>query len=231
MYLIDQSVQLMEEVDEGKILKLLEWMGRTSYKSENLTTTSSAKTFVRKIQQLKHLTILEHEKVSFKIICSRGISHELVRHRLFSITQESSRYCNYSKNKFNNQITCIRPTNSNLVTGEYTLDKNPKDAFNISNKTDVMIKNSLLEAEANYMSLINNGVQPQIARNVLPIALKTELAITSNLRELLYVLDLRNASDCHPDMVALMRLLLLKMYSVLPTIFENLWLKYSVPSV
>lgn len=123
---------------------------------------------------------------SYRITCDRGVSHELVRHRVFSFAQESTRYCNYSKDKFNKQLTFIKP---------YWLNE--------SNATDYMKKLFLehcRESEALYMCYINNGMKPQEARAILPNALKTEIVVTGFRRNFVRMLSLRNTTAAHPDM-------------------------------
>ena len=109
MQIIQPSVEILSAVDGHEVLKRLEIVGRTCYKSENLITDTSAETFVRKLIARGHEAIIEHESISVRFICDRGVSHELVRHRVASYAQESQRFCNYSQDKFGGEITVIKP--------------------------------------------------------------------------------------------------------------------------
>ena len=140
------------------------------------------------LQDMKYLSskpIIINPRITVKFICSRGISHELVRHRVFSFTQESTRYCNYSKDKFNNEVTFIEP--------EYLKDLNHK--FSIDS-----FKEYLQQSEKEYFELLNSGWKPEQAREILPNALKTEVIMTGFLDEWLRFLQLRTDSSAHPMM-------------------------------
>lgn len=112
---------ILDEIDGNRILQDIERCGRTCYKSENLITDTSAETFVANILKRGHESVIEHEKVTVRIICDRGVSHEIVRHRLASYSQESTRYCNYQKDKFGNELTFIRPVFWKEGSSEYIL--------------------------------------------------------------------------------------------------------------
>ena len=109
MKIIDPSVELMKDFDGNEILKFLEKCGRTAYKSESNITDDSAEKFIKNIIKRGHESVLEHFSCTFKIICDRGVSHEIVRHRLASYTQESTRFCNYASDKFGGELTFIKP--------------------------------------------------------------------------------------------------------------------------
>lgn len=109
MKIISPSVEIMTPVDGNAVLKHIEQCGRVCYKSEELATDTSAADFVRRIIKRGHEAVLEHFNITIKFICDRGVSHEIVRHRLASYCQESTRYCNYSKDGFGGEITVIRP--------------------------------------------------------------------------------------------------------------------------
>lgn len=128
-----------------------------------------------------------HEKrITVKFICDRGVSHEFVRHRVFSFAQESTRYCNYSKDKFNNELTFITPTTKEIgAKGQYE----PNDTFTVA----------LMQAEKNYFVLIQEGWKPQQARQVLPNALKTELVMTGFISDWEHFFELRCSKAAHPD--------------------------------
>lgn len=165
MKVIKPYFEILSEVDGNKILKSIEICGRTCYKSENLITDVSAANFVKNILSRGHESVIEHEKVTVKIVCDRGVSHEIVRHRIASYSQESTRYCNYQKNKFGNELTVIKPVFWEENSPQYSI------WYDITQKI-----------EENYMQLINMGAKPQEARSILPNSLKTEIVVTMNLR-------------------------------------------------
>lgn len=148
-----------------------------------------------------------HEKrITAKFICDRGVSHEFVRHRVFSFAQESQRYCNYNKDKFNNELTFIRPTWLNIPTGDYTYwdgDWCDIDNMKIQLPSDNGVADNFLwclnNAGMQYRLLINKGLKPQEARGVLPNATKTELVMTGFESDWEHFFSLRCSSKAHPD--------------------------------
>jgi len=160
MRIVPLSVTLEDKLDGMEILKKIERMGRTCYKSEDKITDDSATKFVRQRLDEKHVSVIEHVSVTVRIICNRGLSHEIVRHRIGSYSQESTRYCNYNKAS---EITVIKPTG--LTTQQETI-------WSLA----------MTAAQERYLDLIDLGCSPQVARGVLPIDLKTEICVTYNLR-------------------------------------------------
>lgn len=148
-----------------------------------------------------------HEKrITAKFICDRGVSHEFVRHRVFSFAQESQRYCNYNKDKFNNELTFIKPTWLDIPTGDYTYwdgDWCDLDNMKIQLPSDNSIADNFLwclnNAGMQYRLLINKGLKPQEARGVLPNATKTELVMTGFESDWEHFLSLRTSKNAHPD--------------------------------
>lgn len=148
-----------------------------------------------------------HEKrITVKFICDRGVSHEFVRHRVFSFAQESQRYCNYSKDKFNNELTFIKPTWLNIPTGDYTYwdgDWCDIDNMKIQLPSDNGVADNFLwclnNAGMQYRLLINKGLKPQEARGVLPNATKTELVMTGFESDWEHFFELRCSGAAHPD--------------------------------
>lgn len=148
-----------------------------------------------------------HEKrITAKFICDRGVSHEFVRHRVFSFAQESQRYCNYNKDKFNNELTFIKPTWLNIPTGDYTYwdgDWCDIDNMKIQLPSDNGIADNFLwclnNAGMQYRLLINKGLKPQEARGVLPNATKTELVMTGFESDWEGFFRLRCSGAAHPD--------------------------------
>ena len=173
------------------MLELIERAGRTCYKSEDRITKGSAEEFVRMVLKRGHHSVLEHGTVTFRFICDRGVSHELVRHRLCAYSQESTRYCNYGKEKHGREITVIQPPFKS---------ENPKTA---DEAYDIW-EEACGRAEESYLKLLDVGVSPQLARSVLPISLKTEVVHTANVREWRHILTLRTSGKAHPQIRMLM---------------------------
>ena len=197
MKIIEPSIEVISEINGVEMLKAIERAGRTCYKSDNNITDTSAPAFVRKLIEHGHEAMIEHApSISLKFICDRGVSHEIVRHRLFSFAQESTRYCNYGKNKFNNELTFIKPCFWDKGSDEYMAWFSAMEA-----------------AERFYMELLNtNGAAPEQARSVLPTSVKTELVVTGNVREWRHFFKLRTEKAAHPQMrqIAIMALEMLR---------------------
>lgn len=175
-------------------IDLIEKAGRTCYKSEDKITDDSAAKFVEMLDKRGHRAMLEHSFASVRVVCDRGVTHEIVRHRLFSYAQESTRYCDYSKDKFGG-ITFILPPWVNIEEGQYEVEDDGDYEF-----TDTRWFNSCLNAEMDYLSLLANGWTAQQARAVLPNCLKTEIVISGNFREWQHFFTLRTAQTAHPQM-------------------------------
>ncbi len=203
--IINPSYEILTPINGNEILKLIELAGRTCYKSHDLITDESAKNFVQKIAQRGHESVIEHFNISVRFICNRGFTHELVRHRLAAYSQESTRYCNYSKDKFGNEITTIKPFEVEEGTKEFDL-----------------WKEAMENAEKSYMAMIENGSKPENARGVLPIDIKTEIVITTNLREWKHIFKLRTGKAAHPSMRQLMIPLLKEFQEKVPVIFDDI---------
>ena len=153
-----------------------------------------------------HHSVLEHGKVKFRLYCDRGVSHELVRHRLASYSQESTRYCNYSNNRFGSEITVVKPVRIYPDSMEYYIwEKNCESA------------------EKAYFDLLDLGLAPENARSILPTCLATTVDMSCNLRELYHILDLRTARDDHPDIRYLMHGILIDMARDYPEIFKKMF--------
>ena len=205
MKVISPDVIILDEIDGDAILRKIEMCGRTCYKSENKITDSSAKQFVRNIIQRGHESVLEHVNITVKFICDRGVSHEIVRHRIASYSQESTRYCNYSNEQFGSEITVIKPCFLARDTPGYF-------------KWWLACK----QAEEAYFDLLDYGCSPQEARSVLPNSLKTEVVMTANLREWRHFLRLRTSTAAHPQMREVACMLLEKMKAKVPVVFDDI---------
>lgn len=209
MKIINADVKFITPIDGAAILKRLEQCGRVCYKSEAKITDTSAPAFVAGIIKRGHEAVLEHCSFTVKFICDRGVSHEIVRHRVASYCQESTRYCNYSKEGFGSEITVIKP----CFLHPYT------DGFNLWEE-------GCLFAEQTYFNLLECGCSPQEARSVLPNSLKTEVVMTANIREWRHFLKLRCSPAAHPQMREVALILLDKLHSLIPVCFDDIWGEY-----
>jgi len=213
MNIIKPSFEIISEISEGGIaeLKRIERIGRISYKSEDKITEDgeSAKNFIGKLIANGHESVLEHSSLSVIFITDRAVTHELVRHRLASFTQESQRYCNYAKDKFNNEVTFIEPW--------WISDSDPIDS-------DVAYPwiTAIGTAEQEYFKLLDIGMAPQDARAVLPNSTKTEIGVTANYREWRHILKLRCSNAAHPDIRRLMRGLAIELKMRIPVVFDDI---------
>lgn len=179
MKIINQSVSLITETTA--MLQTIEVCGRTAYQSY-VTHCVDEEKFIAHIIKLGHESVLEHGSMTYRIICDRGVSHELVRHRLASYTQESTRYCNYSLDKFGQELTFINPLMDPL-----------------SHQFSIWV-NTMKCIEVAYLALIDMGCSAQEARSVLPNSLKTTVCMTANMREWRHFLRLRTSPKAHPMM-------------------------------
>ena len=206
MKVIKPSVEFLAgTVDGGSILRKIELAGRVCYKSEDKITNDSDAKFVRGIIKSGHEAVLEHGTISVKFICDRGVTHEIVRHRIAAYCQESTRYCNYSKDKFNNEITVIKPIFWNEDSEQYKI-----------------WYNSMLASEKAYFDLLATGSTAQEARDVLSNSLKTEIVVTYNIREWRHFFELRTAKAAHPQMREL-AIMTLKMFkNNIPVLFDDI---------
>lgn len=207
MKLVKQSVKV-EIPGRKTLLRRLERYGRVCYKSEHKTTTDSYVEFIKRLINRGHISVLEHGYITAHFITDRGISHEFVRHRLISVTQESTRYCKYDKH-----VTFVIPY---WATNIYN---NPKNTAAFS-KAEQIWYNSMLRAEADYQALLKKGCSPQEARDVLPLSTKTEFYVTANLREWQHIVNLRVSHEAHPQFSQLMLMWLEQVRKQLPIIFD-----------
>lgn len=209
MKIINAGFELENEEVFTGMLERIEKVGRTCYKSENLITEESAPKFVEMIIKRGHEAMLEHGgMISVRFIVDRGVSHELVRHRIASFAQESTRYCNYSKDKFGNDLTFIDPCFWKHGSDEYSAWFYEME-----------------RAEKTYLRLIELGAQPQEARSVLPNSLKTEIVVSANPREWRAFFKLRTSSAAHPQMREVAIPLLEKFKEMVPVLFDDIEVK------
>jgi len=201
MEIITPCFLIEDEIDGEKILKNLERYGRTCYKSEDRITPDSAKSFIKRILEHGHEAVIEHEKVTVRVICDKGVTHEIVRHRLASYSQESTRYCNYKS--WGMQV--IEPF---FFVGD--------------EKKYHVWKEAMLACEKAYNTLIELGAPPQEARSVLPNSLKTEIVITYNLREWRHFFKLRCSKRAHPQIREIAVPLLKEFQKRIPVLFDDI---------
>lgn len=208
MKIINAGYEILSRVDGNEVLKHLEQCARVCYKSEDRITDTSAEKMAASLIRSGHEAMIEHFSITVKFICDRGVSHELVRHRVASFAQESTRYCNYSKDKFGNEISVIKPVYFNEDSENYALWK----AFcEISEKS--------------YFEMLNNGAAPQEARSILPTSLKTEIVMTANLREWRHFFKLRAVGTTgkpHPQMLEITLPLLRDFTKMIPVVFDDI---------
>lgn len=200
MRVIKQSYKI-EVFEPKQALKVIEEAGRTCYQSE---VKGLSETFVYKIIRMGHLSVLEHYNITVRFVTDRGVTHELVRHRLVSYSQESTRYCNYGKG-----ITVILPV------WWYQLYESNRKGF-------ALWKQAMKIAESSYLKLLKDGYSPQEARTVLPNSLKTEIVVTANVREWRHIFALRCSSKAHPQMRELMRGLFVELRNRCPVFFGDI---------
>mgnify|MGYP002540939379 FL=1 len=208
MQAIKPYTQIYKDFDGQKVLQKIEAAARTCYKSEGKIQEGSAAKLVAGLIKSGHEAMLEHASVTVKFVVDRGISHELVRHRLASFAQESTRYCDYSKDDFGSEITFIIP--------DYLEYKS--EGWNIW-------KESMKQAEDAYFKMLDFGLSPQQARAVLPNSLKTEVVMTANLREWRHFFKLRalgTTGKPHPQMLEVAVPLLEDMKNLIPVVFDDL---------
>ena len=199
MQIIKPRVHLRLETDAITILKNIEYCGRLCYKSEHKITKDSYKTFIENIIKRNHLSVIEHGKCTAIVVCDRGVSHEIVRHRIGSYSQESTRYVNYQDG-----IEFVEPIfwRNDIAKME-------------------IWKQAMLECEERYKALIGLLCKPEEARAILPNSLKTEIAITYNFREWRHFLSIRGASSAHIQIREVAILLLQEFHKYMPVMFDD----------
>ena len=206
------AVEVLSTESYEDMLRRIERIGRVCYKSEDRIEEGSAEKFIRGIIRRGHESVIEHGSITVKFICDRGVTHEIVRHRIASYSQESTRYCNYVKEKFGSQITCI-----DLATGF---------RYDLSGETDrkkyEVWQRAMENAERSYFQMIELGATPQEARSVLPNSLKTELVATMNLREWRHFFRLRADAAAHPQCREVAQMLLERFAKDYPVFFADL---------
>lgn len=211
MIVVKPQVLVPEGQLDRRVLRRLERYARVCYKSEDRMGEGGDPDFLRSKVELGHESIIEHEKVTVMFVVDRGVTHEIVRHRIASYSQESTRYCNYSRDKFGNEITVIEP-------------------FFFSGESYRLWLEAAQAAERAYLALLGSGRSAQEARSVLPNSLKSEIVVTYNLREWRHFFRLRCAAASHPQMRQAAIPLLLLFRQRLPEIFSDIPYDVSFPA-
>lgn len=209
MKVIKASYEILTDLSNPiQILKNIELAGRTCYKSENKITDDSCIQFCKSIISRGHEAVIEHSSLSVRFTIDRAIANELVRHRIASYCQESTRYVNYSKDKFGNEIRVIDPEEFETGSAQYGI-----------------WFDACKYAELSYLDLLKEGTKPELARNVLPLSTATEIVMTANIREWRSVMRLRTTVFAHPQMRSIMRSLLNELKQKIPILFDDITYK------
>ena len=219
MKIVEPKYEILTDISEGGIKELqqIERVARICYKSEDKITQDgeSAKKLVGFLVKQGHEAMLEHSQLSVLFTCDRGVANELVRHRIASFAQESTRYCNYAGKKFGGELSFIRPFYIDVTDA----DKNGE----ITNNTPGSLWVDSCEcAEIIYKDMIALGMRPEQARCVLPLCLKTEIVMTANYREWRNIFKLRTPVAAHPQMRELMCPLLHELQKKIPVVFDDI---------
>lgn len=217
MNIIKPKFEILTAINGEKILKEIEDIGRTCYKSENKITGESCYRFVAGLIKRGHEAIIEHFNITVRLTNDRGVSHEEVRHRIASFAQESTRYCNYSQERFGNSVTYID------IRGGIALDPKMKN-LDIESVEKIIEEWMVAceDAEWHYLKMLELGASPQIARSVLNNSTKTEICITMNLREWRHFFKLRTAPAAHPQMREVAIPLLEALKQFIPVVFDDI---------
>ena len=218
---IKASYEILTPISEGgtKELQHIEKIGRVCYKSEDYITEDgeSARKFVAMLIRTGHEAMIEHSFLSVKFTVDRGVSHELVRHRIASFAQESTRYCNYAKDKFGAECAFIDLEPGIMLDNKMKKMSGEEIALVMAEWTSAME-----DAERHYMRLLELGATPQIARAVLPNSTKTEITVSANYREWRNFFKLRVPADVHPQMREVTIPLLKELKGMIPVIFDDI---------
>ncbi|MDY0222550.1 MAG: FAD-dependent thymidylate synthase [Desulfobacterium sp.] len=206
MKIVEPSFKILHMADGDEILRLLELAARTCYKSEDKIEQGTAAPFLKRILKTGHESVIEHVSATVRLVCDRGVTHEIVRHRLCAFSQESTRYANYSKERFGNEITVIRPFFWEEGSEQF---EEWKGAMEMCEKA--------------YLNLLAAGARAQEARSVLPNSLKTDIVMTANMREWRHIFKLRCSKASHPQMRQSMLPLLAEFNRRVPVLFEELY--------
>lgn len=209
--IVEPSVEIITELNGDKILKTIERAARTCYKTEDNISedTESAKKMISKLIEMGHTAMIEFADVHVILTADTGVLKDLTRHRHCSFAVESTRYCNYSKGKFGNEITVIKPCNIEEGTKEYDLWL---DCMN--------------NIETTYNQMAELGCKPDQLRMLLPHSLKCNINLKANVREWRHIFSLRCAKAAHPSVQEIMKMVLVEFHKQIPILFDDLYEKF-----
>ena len=203
------EVQWPHEYELGHYITDIVNIARTCYRSHISSNYEDSKAFVKRLIDNGHEAMLEHKSLTVKLTVDRGVTHELVRHRMASFAQESTRYCNYSGEKFRHDVRFVIPCFFDERKGT---DKSEQFGLWLD---------ACQRAEEMYFALLQNGATPQEARTVLPNSTAADIVVTANFREWRHILKLRTAKDAHPQMREVMCPLGEELKARIPVIFDD----------
>ena len=212
--IVEPSATLVWATPEAE--RTIAFIARTCYQSEDSSDIDSDELLIQKLIAKKHWPMFDHASLSIKFVTDRGITHELVRHRIAAYAQESTRYCNYTKEKFANQISVILPNGINEVQPGTEFEED-----DVYTSKDIVWLNNMQDCEKAYFDLLQLGYTPQIARSVLPTCLKTSIVMTASFTEWLHVFRLRLSPQAHPDMRSLMQKAKEIAQAIAPIVFSD----------
>ena len=215
---IVEPIIYVEPYDGVKIMKRLERACRTCYRSEDTISDTSYKTLLKNCINRGHESILEHEKISIRMICDIGVYKDLTRHRIASFSIESTRYCNYGRDKFDNQIKFIKP----VFYTDTWIDRNYEGSTMTEDEHKSMLWYRCMEdIEESYLNMTKIGCKPDELRMLLPHSTAAEVNMTANIREWKHILSLRCTNHAHPAIQQILIPLLLKFKEDMPEIFDS----------
>jgi thymidylate synthase (FAD) len=204
MNIIKPSIRI-KQIDGAELIRNIEEYGRTCYQSADRMTTESAIPFIKNAIKLGHFSIIEHEKITATVVVDRGVSHEIVRHRIASYSQESTRYVNYKDG-----IEVIDPI--------FWPEDSTSDDIQMCKS---IWESAMISAEESYRKMLGLGATPEQARGVLPTSVATELVMTYNLREWRHFFWLRGSRGAHPQIREIAVMLLVALKNLVPAVFDD----------
>jgi thymidylate synthase (FAD) len=220
MRIIEPGFELLFTEQLNDITKRLERIARTCYKSEDRISEGSDLKLIQTLLSRKHFPMFDHVSISVRVICDRGVTHEIVRHRIAAYAQESTRFCNYSKARFGNHLTFIKPCFfPDIPCGEFD---GPKDFEERLSPAEVNWLAAISESEHRYINLLNLGCKPEEARSVLPNSLKTEIVMTLDLTAWHHFFELRTGKAAHPQMREIAIPMLEEFKANVPLVFDDI---------
>ena len=210
---------MLKPIDGISIMKNIEYACRTCYRSEDKITEDSYKNLIKNCINRGHESVLEHEKVTVKLLCDVGVYKDLTRHRIASFSIESTRYCNYSKDKFNNELNFIEPV---FYTDSWTKCNSEGSSFSVSEQKSSIWYDCMMSIEEAYLNMSKLGCTPDEMRMILPHSTAAEVVMTANIREWRHIFSLRCTKQAHPAVQQIMIPLLLEFKNAMPDLFDDI---------